>query len=502
MNMEYDAIIIGAGAAGLTAAVKLSSLGKKILLLEKQPVPGGFATTFNRKGFIFESAWHCVDGLQEGGELRNFLEEYGIIQKINFIELKDFSRIIYPEHDFTAGFNRDSFVKYLKKSFPQESRGIERLFGAFDRFYRQLDRYSYSKIPVSLKIALAPILYPEIIRASFITAEQFIGKFITDAKLKGILTDIWSFIGLAPGRLSAFYYLIVFRGYYYLPTSYVKGSSRELFKAMAEKIRENGSEIKFNTPAVRIITDDGKAVKAVVTDKEEIFKAKVVISNANPIDTLENLIDSPVTRGRYHKNLAGLEKSISACQVYLGLKKPAKDLGMDHFMFSVNTSYSHEEDLESCLSADYDNCSFSLVDHAQVEPALVPDGKGSLIIMAIDSYTNWEKLSPQEYKLKKQVVAKRLIQRAEKYLPGLAEAIEAMEIATPKTMERYGSAPGGAIYGFAQTPEQSTFRRFPLKTEVRGLFLTGAWTQPGAGVHACFISGMDAAKSALNSLRR
>ncbi|MFA4990201.1 MAG: NAD(P)/FAD-dependent oxidoreductase [Candidatus Omnitrophota bacterium] len=499
--MEYDAIIIGAGVAGLTAAVKLSGLGKKILLLEKQPLPGGLATTFKREGFVFESAWHCVDGLQEGGEVRNLLEEYGILQKINFIELRDFSRVIYPEHDFTAGFNRDSFIEYLKKSFPQESRGIERLFGALDRFYRQLDRHSYSKIPACLKTLSALILYPEIIRASFITAEQFIGKFIIDAKLKGILTDIWSFIGLAPRRLSAFYYLIVFRGYYYLPTSYVKGGSGELFKAMAEKIKENGSEIKFNTPVARIITGGGKTVKAVVTAKGEIFKAKVVISNANPIATLEELIANPVIRDRSAKELAGLEKSISAFQVYLGLKKPAQDLGMDHFMFSVNTSYSHEEDLESCLKADYDNCSFSLVDHAQVEPALVPEGKGSLMIMAIDSYAHWENLSPQEYKLKKQEVAKRLIQRAEKYLPGLAEAIEVMEIATPKTMERYGTAPRGAIYGFAQTPEQSVFRRFPLKTEVRGLFLTGAWTRPGAGVHACFISGMDAAKLAWRFLR-
>ena len=499
--MEYDAIIIGAGTAGLAAAVKLSCLGKKVLVLEKQPVPGGLATTFTRKGFIFESSLHCVDGLQQGGEIRGFLDKYGITQKINFIELRNFSRIIYPEHDFTVGFNRDDFVDYLRKSFPQEAAGIERLFGAIDRFYRHFDRYYYSKIPYFLKFPLTPLLCPEIIRLSFITAEQFIGKFIRDARLKGIVTDIWSFIGVPPERLSAFYYLIVLRGYYYLPTFYIQGSSSKLFKAMLEKVEENGSTVKFNTEVVRIITGNGQRAQGVATAKGEIFQAKVIISNANPIDTFEKLVDNPGIKEMYRQKLSGMEKSISATQLYLGLSRPAKGLGMDNFMISINTNYDHAEDLASCLGGDYEHCSFSLVDHAQVEPALVPAGKGSLLIMTIDSYANWDKLSPQEYKLKKQEVARKLIKRAEKYLPGLNETIEVMEVATPKTMERYGSAPQGAIYGFAQTPEQSVFRRLPLDTAVKGLFLAGAWTQPGAGIHACFISGIDVAGLALRFLK-
>ncbi|MFH0854988.1 MAG: NAD(P)/FAD-dependent oxidoreductase [Candidatus Omnitrophota bacterium] len=500
-TMEYDAIIIGAGAAGLASAVKLSCRGKKILLIEKQPVAGGFSTTFNRKGFVFESALHCVDGLQEAGEVRKFIAEYGIDKKINFIELTNFSRIIYPEHDFTSGFDHGHLIDYLKEKFPHEKSGITRLFLAFDKYYRHFDRFYNSKLPSFLKLTLTPILYPEIIRTAFMTADQFISKHIKDVKLKGIITDIWSFIGLPPSRVSAFYYLIVFRGYYYLPTFYIKGSSSELFKAMVEKIRENGSEVKFNTEVSRIVTEGGKTVKAIVTDKGEIFNTRVVISNANPIDTFDSLIDNAVIKGKYRKKLSGLEKSISATQVYLGLSLPAKDLGMDHFMFSINTNYSHEEDLSCCLRGDYDHCSLSLVDHAQVEPVLVPNGKGSLLIMVMDSYDNWDNLSPEEYKAKKQEAAKKLIKRAEEYLPGLTRAIEVMEIATPKTMERYGSSPRGAIYGFAQTPEQSVFRRLPLKTDVRGLFLTGAWTQPGAGIHACFISGMDVASLALKLLK-
>ncbi|MFA5096964.1 MAG: NAD(P)-binding protein, partial [Candidatus Omnitrophota bacterium] len=213
--MEYDAIIIGAGAGGLSAGVSLSAAGKKVLVLEKLPVPGGFATTFSRKGFVFESALHCIDSLQEGGEIRNFLAEHGIVEKIGFIPLKDFSRVIYPGHDFILTFSRDDFIAYLKQEFPGESRGIDRIFGAFDKFYRQFDAFQDSRMPLALRLFLSPFIYPEIIRASMATAEGFIARHVKEIKLKGILTSIWSFMGLAPARLSAFYFLLVFRFYYY-----------------------------------------------------------------------------------------------------------------------------------------------------------------------------------------------------------------------------------------------------------------------------------------------
>jgi phytoene dehydrogenase-like protein len=61
-------------------------------------------------------------------------------------------------------------------------------------------------------------------------------------------------------------------------------------------------------------------------------------------------------------------------------------------------------------------------------------------------------------------------------------------------MYRYTLTPEGAIYGFSHTIMQSGIFRLDQKTRIKGLFLAGAWTRPGAGVHACFISGIDAAE--------
>ena len=60
---DYDAIVIGAGNGGLTAALTLSRRGRKVLLLERHNIPGGCATSFCRGRFEFEVALHQLSGI-------------------------------------------------------------------------------------------------------------------------------------------------------------------------------------------------------------------------------------------------------------------------------------------------------------------------------------------------------------------------------------------------------------------------------------------------------
>ncbi|MFA4888444.1 MAG: NAD(P)/FAD-dependent oxidoreductase [Candidatus Omnitrophota bacterium] len=496
--MVYDCLVIGAGIGGLAAALKLSAEGKRVLLLERQPVPGGLATSFMRKGFTFESSLHCADGLEPGGAVREFLDDCGITKGLELITLDNFMRLIYPQHELVVDFNRQHFIDYLKINFAQDVKKIDRLFAYCDKFYCQFERFANSGLPEGLVLLLTPFLYPSMVRVSGMTTEELLGRYIHDAKLKGMIADIWKFIGLPPKRLSALYFLIVFRGYYLQHTCFVKGGFAKLFQAIVEKIKENGSEVKFNT-TVRKISAAGLSV---ITDKDELFQAKAIISNANPIDTLTKLIDSPDINEEYLAKLSGMEKSLSCVQVYLGLSIPAKSLGMQQFMSSISNTYDQEENFSYFMRGDYENCSLNLVDHAQIDPGLVPPGKGSLLIMCGDNYAHWANLNAEDYARKKKETADILIRRAENYLPGLSGHIEVMEVGTPRTVERFGSVPEGAIYGFAQSVKQSGINRLGVKSRVNGLFLAGAWVFPGAGLHACFVSGQEAADAVLKFLRR
>lgn len=499
--MIYDCVVIGAGVGGLTSGLSLAKKGKRVLLLDKQPVPGGLATTFRRKGFTFESSLHCVDALGREGEFRQFLKEHDLEPKVDFIELESFCRLIYPRHDFTVSGDRDGLAAALKENFPNEAGNVERLLGYIDKFYLHFDRFCAFPAPMFVRLVLTPLLWPTFIKAFSLTAKDFVEKFTGDEELQGMFTDIWRFIGTPPDRLSLFYFLLVFRGYYYQRTAYVRGGFMKLFQAMADQICGLGSEARFNVAAKTINTRHNRVV-SVTTDSGEIIPARAVISNASAPDTLTALIDDEGLKKDYAAKLAALEKSVSAVQVYLGLKVSAKDLGMTDSIYSLNSGYNHSRDFQACLNADYENCALELVDHCRIDPGLAPAGKGSLLIMTLDAYANWQGLNEEEYKNKKETVARTFIKRAQEYLPGLSDNIEVIEVATPRTIERFASLPQGAAYGFSQTVNQAGLLRLAQETKVKGLFLSGAWTFPGAGVHGCVVSGMEAADLALKYLKK
>jgi phytoene desaturase len=500
--MKYDCIVIGAGMGGLTCGLKLAAAGKKVLLLERQPVAGGVGTSFKRRGFTFEASLHYVDGLADGGGIREFLDEYGVSPKIDFIELKEFGRVIYPQHDCVVKNDFISLEAMLKDAFPAEAEGIKKFFRGINTFYRQFDHFMDSRIPYWLKMLAMPILYPQVIKASCLTLEQYITKKIEDKKLRGFLATIWGFVGVSPFELSAFYYLVVLRGCWGEKTAYIKGGFNKLFGAMAERIKECGSEVRFNTTVTEILTDQGRCVKGVRTDKGEEFLADVIISDANAIDTLTKFIDHDALKRSYAQKLSLLKKSISAITVYIGLDVPAKQIGMSYPVLSVNATYDHDEAFRCCLSNDYSHCNLAVVDHSQLDPGLAPVGKSSICVMTLANYAGWGTLTTEEYDKKKKETADSIVANLEKYLPGLSSHIEVIEVGTPKTMERFAVLPQGAVYGFSQIVAQSSLSRLSQETDLKGLFLTGAWTRPGCGVHGCLVSGIDAADLALKFLKK
>ncbi len=502
LNNNYDVIVIGAGMGGLTCALKLAAAGKKVLVLERQPAPGGIATSFKRNGFTFESVLHYVDGLAPDGEIRNFLDEHGVSKKVDFIEVKEFGRVIYPEHDFLIRNDFDSLKLWLKSNFPQDEEGIERFFRDIDKFYRQLDRFAESRIPDWLKLLLSPFIYPSIIKTSCLTLEQFITKRIKDKRARSIIGTIWGFLGPAPSEISAFYFLIVFRGCWGESTAFIKGGFSSLFNAIVERIRELGSEVRFNSVVKEIITGQNRRVRGVRTIDGEEFTASAVISNANALDTLAKLIDCDPLKEAYAQKLSSMKKSLSGTQLYLGLDIPITTLGMSHILMCINTTYDHDQNCRYCICSDYQRCNLLVTSHSQLDPGLAPSEKSTLYAMTLDNYANWDNLTPEEYEKKKKEFADIILARLEKYLPGISGHIEILEVATPKTMEKFGLLAEGALYGFAQTPGQSSINRLSQETKIKGLFLAGAWTQPGAGIHGCLVSGQDAADSVLKLLKK
>lgn len=87
MSEKYDAIVIGSGIGGLTAASLLARDGLKVAVFEQNYLPGGCTSSYWRKGFVFEAGATTLVGLDENMPLSYVLDRTGIQLKTIPLEL-------------------------------------------------------------------------------------------------------------------------------------------------------------------------------------------------------------------------------------------------------------------------------------------------------------------------------------------------------------------------------------------------------------------------------
>ena len=100
-----------------------------------------------------------------------------------------------------------------------------------------------------------------------------------------------------------------------------------------------------------------------------------------------------------------------------------------------------------------------------------------------------------KYKAIKEKYAEAVVEAVSRTFPGLISDVEAYDIATPITYERYTMAIDGCWYDSAQTPRQSMAHRGGPMTPVKGLYLTGSKSALGGGIYPSIMAGLLAADS-------
>lgn len=127
-----------------------------------------------------------------------------------------------------------------------------------------------------------------------------------------------------------------------------------------------------------------------------------------------------------------------------------------------------------------------------VDPSLAPPREHLVILTTLIPYDvgvswRWEKAR----------YAELLLNEIEAVIPGFRDHITFAEGASPRTMERYTLNLTGAIYGWEVSPKQVGPKRLGHQTPIRGLYLSGHWTQPGGGVYGVIVSAIQTASMIL-----
>jgi phytoene dehydrogenase-like protein len=491
---DYPTVVIGAGLGGLICGAYLAKQGIPVTVVEKHSIPGGYATSFDRAGgkFTFEVSLHGTS-INTNAPAR-ILNEIGILDKINLVQLPEVYRYKTPKLDISVP-QRDpgEYIKRLSARFPDEAEGIRGFVEEMIAISEEENRL-HLKRGRFFKLFL-PFKYRKMWSVRNKTLAELMSDYVKNPELQDVLAALWGYYGLPPSKLSGFYYANATGGYLRNGSYYIRQRSQNLSDAIAQVIEENGGRVLYNSTVDRIRVEKG-VVKGVELSGGETLPARAVVSNASVPATFQKMVPESAVPEDYLEKLRGYKPSISSFIVWLGLNRDIRDI-TGAFSTHVSSGLSSDQDYQAKLDGDIENGSFGVAIYDNIFKGYSAPGTSTLQLIFISGYEPWRRFE-SNYREENKTAYHRekarwtdiLIKRAEReVIPGLSSMIEVKEAATPLTNWRYTGNTDGAIYGFEQSMDNAFMNRIENHTPIKGLYLAGAWGNPGGGYTGAMRSG-------------
>lgn len=494
---DYDVVVIGAGNAGLMGALALAKKGAKVLLLERHNIPGGCATSFCRGRFEFEISLHQLSGMgsfDRPGPLRAVLNSTGVLDKLDFVEMKDLYRVVYPgKLDIAFAAEKNAVIAKLQETFPTEKESIAKFFEFVYAFFTEVIGAFYLADP-----EISPQKYPLYFKYALTDTQTILDEYFKDPMLKLALSVYWTYMGVPPRHLPFSDMAALLFSYIEFKPYHLKGGSQMLSTALLEAFRQAGGKVRFNCAAERIIVKNG-AVVAVKTATGEEVNTRFVLSNASAISTFVELMDEDEVPAQVFAQMRARTVGTSFFTIFLGMDCDPDALGIHEATNFICATDDADADYAQSKKLSCEKSSFLLSCYDVADPDFSPSGASQAALVTMKYAEPWLRLPPSQYYDEKFRCAEKLLKRAEEVFPGIIASVEEMDIATPLTHMRYLGHPGGGAYGFDQYAKDSTLF-MPPTPPIEGLYCAGSW-YGSAGYQPTLTSGASAARAILKKLR-
>ncbi len=494
MDKTYSVITVGSGNGALASSALLSQNGYRVLLLERNGVPGGSATSFVRGRFEFEASLHELANVgteEKPGNIRKFFSSLGT--NVEWVELDDAFRVIYsaPDgFDATLPVGLEAFLSKIEELVPGSRESVGAFLSLADRVDEALLYMGKGNADPSVLIKE----HSDFLSAASHSIDECLDALNVPKKAQNILKTYWPYLGANPSVMDAAHYLMMIIRYIRGGAVIVKGTSHSLSLALEEVIRKNGGDVRYNTEVDKILVKDKKAY-GVSIHGEEIY-SDYVITSAFPDKVYSSMIEKsevpPEALSLSSKRKHGKEFVV----VYLGLSKSPEALGIKDYTVFLYPSFSFDGLCTSLCAEDkiflIANCP-NVVDKSASE-----EGTSILILTTMFEEGVWGEVKVEDYAEAKNKITDKLIELYEKRTGvKVRDSIEEIETATPVTFARYLNTPGGTPYGYSSRAWDTIIPRIMSagnENWIKNLYFAGAHQERSLGYSSTYANGIDRAK--------
>lgn len=491
-------VIIGAGIAGLSAALRLSAFardtGREIVVLERHSAPGGKMRTV-------PSAAGPVDAGPTVLTMRPVFDalfaEAGarLEDHVTLIAQDILARHWWPDGSSldlhadpaaSAAAIRAFAGARAEREFVAFSKRAAQLFKAFDAPMMQAAEPSLSA--VTAHVMRNPALIPAM--APHSSLADMLGRQFSDPRLAQLFGRYATYVGGSPYRSPAILALIwqaEAAGVWC-----VKGGMHHLAKAIADLAATRGVQFRFDAHVARIEARNGQ-VQAVEMADGEVIPASTVLFNGDHRALATGALGTDVSTVAASTRSAA--RSLSA-QVWSFAAAPSGPDLAHHNVFFCADPRAEFAALEQGQPPRDPTLYICAEDRGQ-QSALPPVERFEIIANAPPiSGTNPTQMTPEDFAACQTHTFQSLARFGLTFdqLPG-PDALT-----TPQGFENLFPASSGSLYGQSPHGMMAAFQRPTARTQIRGLYLAGGGTHPGAGVPMATISARHAAAAILSDL--
>ena len=524
-EQRYDAVIIGGGHNGLTAAAYLARAGKRVVVLERRHVLGGATVTEEVfPGFRFSVASYVVsllrpeiireldlarhglavlpvDGTltplsQKQGDYLWRVDDHGMSVR----EIRRWSKTdaeAYEEYAVLMAEMARFMKPFLGEAAPQisglDARGMRDLAPFARRFAALPERQQAAFIQL-LTMSSADFVSQwfetEPLRAT-LSASGIIGTFLSPRTPGSAYVLLHHYMGEVDGEYRA----------WGLPV----GGTGGISAAIASAAREHGAELRTEAPVARISTSDGRATGVALESGEEI-EADVVLSSADARVTLAGLLEpgtlsvddaAAVRRYKFRGSSGKVNFALKGLPTFRCLPEGTTD----HFrgMVSISPSIDYlEQAYDDAVDGRFSRSPYVDMGFPSViDPSVAPPGKH---VMACFVQFAPYQLEEGTWDEQREAFGDAVQATIARYAPDIDDLVVGRQVLTPLDIERtFGLSEGNIFQGellleqlFSGRPRAGAGYRTP----VRDLWLCGSATHPGGA-----ISGAPGRNAALAVLR-
>ena len=485
-------IIIGAGVAGLSSAIRLKTLGFDVEIYEKNEKVGGRMFSIEERGFKFDVGPTIVmmpdfykDVFTFSGVNPDDYIKMVQVDPLNVIHFSDGTSV-------SVSSNLPSLMAELEKFGMKETDGyLAYLADVYERYSIVKETFLEKSYRKPKEFFNPKTLYKILKLRTLNSAYSSISKFVKDEKLRQILSFQTLYIGVSPFSGPSIYTIIPMIELVY-GVWYIQGGMYQMAKAMEKRFIEMGGKIRLNSPVEEILTLSGKVTGVLVNGKP--IYSDIVLCNADFPWAMNNLIKDDNLKGKYTPSkIEKMKYASSSFVIYLGLKKKYPT-SVHAIRFAKDFKKNIDELDQDILPEDP---SFYMYSPSQIDPTVAPENKELLYILVPvpnmkSGQFEWDFGMTEAYKDK-------IMDMIEK-IPGFEDIkknIEVLKIYSPKTYGYKFNLEHGATFGLKPTLFQSVYFRPQTKFKtIENLYFAGSSNHPGAGVPIVLAS----AKLAVNDI--